>query len=88
MEWALAQNSLPAPAKSVLFVLAHRAGNASADCWPGRETIAEEAGCSPRQVTRHLQLLVDHGLVARDRRFRRNGSRTSDRYYLLIDQVP
>jgi len=86
LSWAF-QQSVPSPtAKLVLIALADHA-NADGECWPSMGRIAQIAGISDRQVSRHIQTLVDAGLVEKVDRRRRNGYLGSWNYRVLY-QTP
>lgn len=86
LSWAF-QQPLPSPtAKLVLIALADHA-NAEGECWPSMGRIALLAGISERQVSRHIQVLVDRGLVEKVDRRRRNGYLGSWNYRVLY-QTP
>lgn len=86
LSWAF-QQQLPSPtAKLVLIALADHA-NAEGECWPSMGRIAQIAGISDRQVSRHIQVLVDRGLVEKVDRRRRNGYLGSWNYRVLY-QTP
>jgi hypothetical protein len=63
--WALAQNLGDPTRKLVLIGLANHAHRDGTEAWASNETIAEYANCSRRTVQRHLQALVDSGVIAR-----------------------
>jgi hypothetical protein len=85
VSWALAQRGLRPATKMVLIVLADRA-NGQGQCWPSRETIAEEAGVvSLNTVDDHLQVLVDVGLVIKEQRKTAAGRPTSFMFTLNLD---
>lgn len=56
-------------------------------CWPSQRTLCERMGCSRRYVGKLLQRLIDGGYVASEARYRRDGSRTSNKYWLLENPV-
>ena len=51
-------------------------------CWPGIRTMAQELGLSRSTVKRALDDLCKAGLLAREPRWRENGSLTSNLYRL------
>jgi DNA-binding transcriptional regulator PaaX len=81
--WAFEQD-LPTIDKFVLVVLADYADEAHS-CYPGQQRIATNTGASVSTVRRALARLERHGLILRERRRRKDGSRTSDRYLLPVD---
>lgn len=64
LKWAWGQQCPNPTAKLVLMALADHA-NAEGECYPTMKRVAEMASCSPRTVSRHIQLLEDEGLVSR-----------------------
>lgn len=52
-------------------------------CWPGIKTIAKELKLSRSTVKRALNDLCQEGLVAKEQRWRENGSLSSNLYRLL-----
>ena len=74
-------DDLPHRAKSVYVYLRDRS-NQDGVCWPGIKTIARELKLSPRTVQRAIRDLEKAGLVARQYRYRQNGSLTSNLYTL------
>jgi DNA-binding MarR family transcriptional regulator len=83
LTWALEQPIGHPTAKLVLICLANYA-DANSEAYPGQETIAGVAGCTSRTVREHLKRLEASGLIARTRRTRKDGSRTSDLYILRL----
>lgn len=49
-------------------------------CWPGIRTIARDLGLSVSTVKRALNDLCREGLVVKEKRWRENGSLTSNLY--------
>lgn len=85
-KWARAQDHVDrGAAAKLLDVLAWKADEHGV-FWDGVKAIAREARCTDRTVTRNLDLLEEAGLVLRVRRFRKNGSRTTD-YVILAPGV-
>lgn len=68
---------LTAKANAVLRVLADRA-DAKGRSFPTQERLAEDTGLSPKSVWLALKELEETGWITRERRQRRDGSRTSD----------
>jgi len=75
------EDNLPHRAKAVYIYLRDRS-NKEGVCWPGIKTIARELKLSPRTVQRAIRDLEKAGLVARQYRYRQNGSLTSNLYTL------
>jgi DNA-binding transcriptional MocR family regulator len=70
--------------KLVLLALADQANDAGS-CWPAQSTLAAKCGVSERTLQTHLAALQAAGYLARERRHRSNGTRTSDLYLLALD---
>jgi DNA-binding transcriptional ArsR family regulator len=87
VDWAIAQQVKPPARKFVLVVLANHTDN-DGICFPGQVLLARECELSVRELQRHLAALVKAGLISRERRQRKNGSRTSDQYELKADSLP
>ena len=69
-------------AKLVYIFLKDHAGK-DGTCWPGINTIAAGVSLSRSTVKRALDDLVKAGLVAKESRWRKNGSHSSNLYQLL-----
>lgn len=57
--------------------------DAEGKCWPGVKRIASDLNLSRRTAQRALSDLEKAGYIKRDKRFRENGSRTSNLYTVL-----
>ena len=68
-------------AKAVYIYLKDHA-NKEGTCWPGIKTIAAGVSLSRSTVKRALDDLVKAGLVTKERRWRSNGSLTSNFYHI------
>lgn len=79
--WAYAQEIPGAGRKFVLVALADRA-NADGYSFPGQKGLASMTGQSERTIREHLEWLEAEGYVRREERRRKDGTRTSDAYYL------
>ena len=71
-----ADPDLPHRARTVYMYLCDRAGGGS--CWPGVKTIAKDLNLSSRTVQRALNDLEHAGYICCQRRYRENGSYTSN----------
>lgn len=71
-------DELPHRARAVYMYLRDRAG-CGQDCWPAVNTIAKDLSLSRSTVKRALHDLTRTGLVEKERRYRENGSHTSNR---------
>src|SRR5215211_856520 len=83
--WAREQRGLKPATKIVLWVLADHANGVTCECYPSRETIADEAEVSVDSVDRHIQVLIEVGLVTREPRTIGSGKTTSYLYRLNLD---
>jgi hypothetical protein len=70
-------------AKAVLVALAEFPGPGQRDCWPSQDTLADMTDFTERQVRACLSDLEAQGLIKRQQRRRKDGSRRSDRITLL-----
>lgn len=75
--WALDQTCATATEKAVLLVVSNYVGP-DGTTWVGQETIATQACCSIKTVERALSAFETAGWITRERRHRKDGSRTSD----------
>ena len=75
--WAVGQKCDSGTEKAILLVLASYIGS-DGTCFPGQDTLAEQACCSVKSVERALRAFEDRGWISRAVRRRRDGSRTSD----------
>lgn len=69
--------------KLVLLALADQANDAGC-CWPWQSTLAGKCGISERTLQTRLASLELGGYIARERRHRSDGARTSDLYTLKL----
>lgn len=72
-----ADSELPHRAKAVYIYLCDRM-NAERTCWYAVKTIATDLGLSRSTIKRALHDLEHAGLVEKQRRYRKNGSCTSN----------
>lgn len=85
--WALEQNTGGDPgAKLVLIALADHHNKSTGRCFPSRALLAKEAMCSESTVDRKLALLQKLGFITVERRYRANGSQTSNQYVLVTGE--
>lgn len=82
--WAFARTGIKGGAKFVLVTLADMADQEHS-CYPGIPELARLTGFGETAVKGHLAALAEASLISRESRFRRDGSRTSSRYYLDVD---
>jgi hypothetical protein len=81
--WAYQQDLKGGP-KFVLVTLADMADQEHS-CFPGVPELARLTGFGRTAVMNHLDTLIDAGLISKERRARKDGSRSSNRYYLAVD---
>lgn len=75
--WAVKFEAENATEKAVLLILANYA-DGEGTSFPGQQSIAKQASCGERTVRRILSSLEERGVIRREERRRRDGSRTSD----------
>ena len=78
----LYQADLPHRAKLVYLYL-HDRMDSEKKAWPGLGTIAKDLSVSRSTVKRAVKDLEKAGLIRKEPHFRKNGSATSNWYYLL-----
>ena len=76
---AIYASGLSHRARTVYMYLKDRA-DSQGQCWPGIRTIARDLGLSVSTVKRALDDLCREGMVVKERRWRENGSLTSNLY--------
>lgn len=89
--WARGQRTGDPTRKLILSVLAETADSEHATCHPSQQTLAEWCEVGERTVRGHLGALEEAGLIARRKRFREGGARTSDSILLRapgVDEWP
>ncbi|MFI3327297.1 MAG: helix-turn-helix domain-containing protein [Clostridia bacterium] len=74
-------DELPSRAKIVYIYLKDRS-NKENNCWPAIKTIAKDTSLSVSTVKRAIADLVGYGFLAKEKRYRDNGSLTSNNYFL------
>lgn len=82
LNWAWAQQTPNPTSKLVLLALADHA-NGDGECWPSMKKIAVMAQVSPRQVSYHITMLANLGLVEKASRRRYEGQLRGWNYRLL-----
>lgn len=86
MKWAV-ETELPTTQKIILMLLAHYADK-DHTCYPGQTLLASNAGLGERATRNAVSALEKQGLVYRQKRFRKDGTRTSDLYHLNVGSQP
>ena len=77
------RDELPSRAKLVYIYLYDRC-DAERKAWPSVKTIAKELSISDKTVRRAIKDLEKAGLIRKEYAKRKNGSFTSNRYFLLL----
>lgn len=77
----LYREEIPSRAKTVYMYLKDRS-NAEGECWPAIKTIAKDTSLSVSTVKRALADLIKCGFLCKEYRYRENGSKSSNRYYI------
>ncbi|MEM5501834.1 helix-turn-helix domain-containing protein [Ahrensia kielensis] len=85
--WAISQKVGSPTGKVLLICLANYADEEGL-CWPSQKTIAAETELSDRSTILWLKKLEECGYIQRERRHRRDGSRTTDHIRLQLQQRP
>ena len=75
-------DELPNRAKLVYIYLYDRR-DVLGKAWPSVKRIAKDLSISSKTVRRAIQDLEKAGLIRKEYAYRKNGSHTSNRYYLL-----
>jgi hypothetical protein len=83
---ALALRNVSQAEKLLLIVLANYADE-DGRCWPSQKRLGEDAGMSDRSVRTALVKLEEAGLIVRERRNRRDGSRGTDMIELHLERA-
>lgn len=86
MAWATTVE-LPTTQKIILMLLAHHADK-DMTCYPGQTRLAQQAGLGERATRNALKELEAKGLIYRQKRFRKDGTRTSDLCHLNVGSQP
>lgn len=77
MAWARPLKTGSPTAKAVLLAVANYADEEGI-CWPSQDQLSEDTELSRHTIMRALDHLEDLGLLSRERRHRKDGSRSSD----------
>jgi len=85
MEWAFEQPLADSSAKFLLVAIAGHAGR-DLSCFPSYGRLSDMTGMSVRTITRKVNTLQKAGLISVTIRKRPNGSYTSSKYTLLMNQ--
>ena len=76
------RDELPQRAKLVYIYLCDRQDK-EGKSWPSVKRIAKDLSISEKTVRRAVQDLEKAGLIRKEYAYRKNGSHTSNRYYVL-----
>jgi len=83
---AMKQKKLKPATKIVLYWLADHHNETSKDCFPSIKRLSELCEMSRRSLESHLNILEEFGLIKRINRFRDNGGKTSNGYFLKFSE--
>jgi hypothetical protein len=83
---ALSLRNVSQAEKLLLIVLANYADE-DGRCWPSQKRLGEDAGMSDRSVRTAFVKLEEAGLIVRERRNRRDGSRGTDMIELHLERA-
>lgn len=86
MAWARGIKTGSATVKSVLLAVANYADEEGV-CWPSQDQLADDTELSRHSIMRAFDQLEEMGLLARERRHRGDGSRTSDLIMLDLSRT-
>lgn len=81
---AMKQAGLKPATKIVLYWLADHHNSETGLCCPSLNTLSKECEMARSALVRHIDILVEFGLVSRFKRTRENGSQTSTEYLLNL----
>jgi len=84
--WAYSLDGLKSGAKFVLVTLANYA-DSEGSCFPGIGKIARQVSAGESTVRANLEVLKKAKLITEERRHRKDGSRSSNRYWLAVGGV-
>jgi Helix-turn-helix domain len=84
LSWAFKQHMQPAR-KIVLLAIANCANDEGENSFPSQASLSASASMSVRSVKRHVAWLEAKGFIRRIKRFRINGTRTSDCYAVAMN---
>ncbi|MGN6768499.1 MAG: helix-turn-helix domain-containing protein [Rhizobiaceae bacterium] len=87
INWAISFDASNSSEKAILLVLANYVGG-DGRCYPGQQNIGKQACCSERTVREILKSLEGRGIIRREERRRKDGSRTSDIIVLVPFDQP
>lgn len=73
-----------APNEKLLLIVLGSYSDQAWECWPSVKRLSANTGMSPRTVTGTLSRLEERGLLRRDERWRKDGSRMSNLIKLLF----
>lgn len=82
--WAFGLQNINPARKFLLVALANYADENNS-CFPGQDKLAHDVGVSVSTIRRALKELESDGFIVRERRYREDGFRSSDRYFLQVN---
>jgi|MucameStandDraft_1065616.scaffolds.fasta_scaffold07253_4 DNA-binding MarR family transcriptional regulator len=80
---AYKDTELSPKAMLVYLYLCGRSGRESKTCFPSIKTISREVKLSESSVKRSLNELLERQYITKEHRFRNNGGKSSNLYYIL-----
>jgi DNA-binding transcriptional ArsR family regulator len=83
-EQILAHPEWAPPTRLLLSMLANHHRTNKEASWPSRKRLSDLVGVSPRNISVHLRVLEDAGVLSTSQGYRDNGSQTSNRYALNL----
>lgn len=86
LNWAWKQ-AIDRTIKFTLIAMADYADDETWICHPSHRQLGKRCDCTPRSVARHVDRLVEMGLVSKKARFDDRGDQTSNEYVLNKDVV-
>jgi DNA-binding transcriptional regulator YhcF (GntR family) len=86
MAWARAIKTGSPTVKAVLLAVANYADEEGI-CWPSQDQLAEDTELSRHSIMRAIEQLEEMDLLTRERRHRKDGSRTSDLIMLDLSRT-
>lgn len=86
MAWARGIKTGSATVKSVLLAIANYADEEGV-CWPSQDQLADDTELSRHSIMRALDQLEEMDLISRERRHRKDGSRSSDLIVLDLSRT-
>jgi hypothetical protein len=79
----------PAEMQSIYFWIVDHADE-NGECFPSRDTLANESGCNIKTVDKYIKLLIEQKFITKTQRKKKNSNKHASNIYqlLLIDDIP